>query len=69
MRTWNASGWQVFCRLRWPASVPFLFASLKVGAVAALVEETLLAAGSDVLIAVLPGDAACRHAMTDEALK
>ncbi|MEL7215677.1 MAG: ABC transporter permease [Pseudomonadota bacterium] len=37
MRTWNASPAQTFWRLRLPASVPFLFPSLKVGAAAALV--------------------------------
>ena len=30
MRTWNASASQVLWQLRWPASLPFLFASLKV---------------------------------------
>lgn len=37
MRTWNASGSQTFWRLRLPASMPFLFASLKVGVAASLV--------------------------------
>lgn len=37
MRTWNASPAQVFWRLRVPASVPFLFASLKVAIAIALV--------------------------------
>jgi NitT/TauT family transport system permease protein len=37
MRTWNASAAQTFWRLRLPASVPFLFPSLKVGVAAALV--------------------------------
>lgn len=37
MRTWNASGSQTFWRLRLPASIPFLFASLKVGIAASLV--------------------------------
>ena len=37
MRTWNASRRQVFLRLRWPAAVPWLFASLKVGVAASLV--------------------------------
>jgi NitT/TauT family transport system permease protein len=36
-RTWNASPGQTFRSLRWPASVPFLFASLKVAAAASLV--------------------------------
>jgi len=30
MRTYNASGTQTFAKLRWPAAVPLLFASLKV---------------------------------------
>jgi len=37
MRTWNASGAQVLWKLRWPASLPYLFASLKVGVAASLV--------------------------------
>ena len=37
MRTWNASGGQQFWKLRLPASLPYLFASLKVAIAAALV--------------------------------
>jgi NitT/TauT family transport system permease protein len=37
MRTYNASGWQMFWKLRVPASVPFLFASLKVAVAISLV--------------------------------
>jgi NitT/TauT family transport system permease protein len=37
MRTWNASGAQVLWKLRWPAALPYLFASLKVGVAASLV--------------------------------
>ncbi len=37
MRTCNASRAQVFSKLRWPASMPFLFASLKVAVAIALV--------------------------------
>ncbi len=37
MRTYNASAWQVFSKLRWPASVPFLFASMKVGIAISLI--------------------------------
>lgn len=37
MRTWNASRGQTFWKLRMPASVPYLFASLKVGIAASLV--------------------------------
>jgi NitT/TauT family transport system permease protein len=37
LRTYNASPTQVLWKLRWPASVPFLFASLKVAIAIALV--------------------------------
>ncbi len=37
MRTYNASPAQIFWKLRWPASVPFLFASLKVAVAISLV--------------------------------
>ncbi len=37
LRTWNASPWTVLVRLRLPSSMPYLFASLKVGAAASLV--------------------------------
>ncbi|MEL6680205.1 MAG: ABC transporter permease [Pseudomonadota bacterium] len=37
MRTWNATGAQEFWRLRLPASVPYLFTSLKVAVAASLV--------------------------------
>jgi NitT/TauT family transport system permease protein len=37
MRTYNASALQVFTKLRWPASVPFLFASMKVGIAISLI--------------------------------
>ena len=37
MRTWNATASQTFWRLRLPASMPFLYASLKVGVAASLV--------------------------------
>ncbi len=37
MKTYSASGPQVFAKLRWPSSMPYLFASLKVGIAAALV--------------------------------
>lgn len=37
MLTYSASRAQVFWKLRWPASVPFLFASLKVAAAVSLV--------------------------------
>lgn len=37
MRTYSARGAQVFWKLRWPAAVPFLFPSLKIGISLALV--------------------------------
>ncbi len=37
MRTWNAGTLQTFFKLRLPASLPYLFASLKVGVAASLV--------------------------------
>lgn len=37
LKTWNASGLQSFLKLRWPSSMPYLFASLKVGIAAAIV--------------------------------
>ncbi len=37
MRTYNASKWQTFWKLRWPSSTPFLFASLKVSIAISLV--------------------------------
>jgi NitT/TauT family transport system permease protein len=37
MRTYNASPSQVFWKLRWPASVPFLFTSMKVAIAVSLV--------------------------------
>ncbi len=37
MRTYSASGRDVFTKLRWPASMAFLFAGLKIGATLAIV--------------------------------
>jgi len=37
MRTWNAGGTQTFAKLRWPAALPYLFASLKIAVAASLV--------------------------------
>jgi NitT/TauT family transport system permease protein len=37
MRTYNASGFQIFRKLRWPASLPFLFVSMKIAIAASLV--------------------------------
>ena len=39
MRTWSASPAQVFWKLRWPSSMPFLFASLKVAMAMATLSE------------------------------
>jgi NitT/TauT family transport system permease protein len=37
MRTWSATQAQVFVKLRWPSSVPFLFASLKIAITISLI--------------------------------
>ncbi len=37
LRTYNASSWQTFWKLRWPASMPFLFTSMKVAVAISLV--------------------------------
>jgi NitT/TauT family transport system permease protein len=37
MRTYNASKWQVFWKLRFPIALPYLFASMKVAVAASLV--------------------------------
>lgn len=37
LRTWNAGGFDSFAKLRLPSSMPYLFASLKVGVAASLV--------------------------------
>src|SRR5262245_2609787 len=37
MRTWSATRAQVFWKLRWPSSMPFLFASLKVAITISLI--------------------------------
>jgi NitT/TauT family transport system permease protein len=37
MRTYSATGAQVFWKLRWPTSLPFLFVSMKVAIAASLV--------------------------------
>ena len=37
MRTYNASPWHVFAKLRWPSAMPFLFASMKVGIAISLI--------------------------------
>lgn len=37
MRTWSATPAQIFCKLRWPAALPFLFASLKISITISLI--------------------------------
>jgi NitT/TauT family transport system permease protein len=37
LKTYSASGWQTFWKLRLPAALPFLFPSLKIGIAASLV--------------------------------
>jgi len=37
MHTYSASGWEVFWKLRWPSSVPYLFAAMKVAVAISLV--------------------------------
>lgn len=37
MRTYNASRWQTFWKLRWPSAMPYLFVSMKIAIAAALV--------------------------------
>ncbi|MGV8831440.1 MAG: ABC transporter permease [Devosia sp.] len=37
MRTYNATPWQLFSKLRWPSAIPFLFASMKVGIAISLI--------------------------------
>jgi NitT/TauT family transport system permease protein len=59
MRTYNASAWQVFSKLRWPASVPILFASMKVGIaislIGAVVGELSNTAGGGLGVRLLTG--------------
>ena len=59
MRTYNASAWQVFAKLRWPASVPILFASMKVGIaislIGAVVGELSNSAGGGLGVRLLTG--------------
>jgi NitT/TauT family transport system permease protein len=37
LRTYNATRWQAFWKLRWPSSLPFLFVSMKIAVAASLV--------------------------------
>lgn len=59
MRTYDANGWQVFWKLRWPAAMPFLFASMKVGIaislIGAVVAELSNASGGGLGVRLLTG--------------
>jgi len=59
MRTYNASRWTVFWKLRWPASTPFLFTSMKVGVaialIGALVAELTYTGGGGLGVRLLTG--------------
>jgi NitT/TauT family transport system permease protein len=59
MRTYNASPLQIFLKLRWPTSVPFLFASMKVGIaislIGAVVGELSNSAGGGLGVRLLTG--------------
>ncbi len=59
MRTYDANGWQTFWKLRWPASMPFLFASMKVGIaislIGAVVAELSNASGGGLGVRLLTG--------------
>ena len=37
MKTYNASGWQTFWKLRWPSALPYFFTSMKIAIAIALV--------------------------------
>lgn len=59
MRTYDASAWQVFWKLRWPSALPMLFASMKVGIaislIGAVVAELSNAAGGGLGVRLLTG--------------
>ena len=59
MRTYNASAFQVFSKLRWPAAMPYLFASMKVGIaislIGAVVGELSNSAGGGLGVRLLTG--------------
>ena len=59
MRTYDASPWQTFWKLRWPAAMPMLFASMKVGIaislIGAVVSELSNAAGGGLGVRLLTG--------------
>jgi|SRR5215217_3363052 len=59
MRTYDATPWQLFWKLRWPAAMPFLFASMKVGIaislIGAIVAELSNTAGGGLGVRLLTG--------------
>lgn len=59
MRTYSASAWQIFWKLRWPSSIPILFASMKVGIaislIGAVVSELSNSAGGGLGVRLLTG--------------
>lgn len=59
MRTYSASTWQIFSKLRWPSSIPFLFTSMRVGIaislIGAVVGELSNAAGGGLGVRLLTG--------------
>ena len=59
MHTYDASPWQTFWKLRWPAAMPMLFASMKVGIaislIGAVVSELSNAAGGGLGVRLLTG--------------
>ena len=59
LRTYNASAFQVFSKLRWPAAMPYLFASMKVGIaislIGAVVGELSNSAGGGLGVRLLTG--------------
>lgn len=59
MRTYDATPWQTFWKLRWPAAMPILFASMKVGIaislIGAVVSELSNAAGGGLGVRLLTG--------------
>lgn len=59
MRTYDANAWQLFWKLRWPAAMPFLFASMKVGIaislIGAVVAELSNASGGGLGVRLLTG--------------
>jgi NitT/TauT family transport system permease protein len=59
LRTYSATPWQVFSKLRWPSAIPSLFASMKVGIaislIGAVVGELSNSAGGGLGVRLLTG--------------